>query len=244
MLDILTKEFKWERKRPQFWLLLDPDNTQNTAELAHHAEENLVDAILVGSSILVESPIEETIEAVKSSSNLPVLIFPGGREQLSASADALLFLNFLSSRNTRWLVEEQVIASPMIKKLDIPVIPTGYLLVESGSLTSVGFFAGTPPIPRNKPDIAVAHALAAQYMGMRAVFLEAGSGAQNPVPNQMLEAVREKLDIFLIAGGGLRTPEQAAQSAKFADAVVIGNHFEVKDNWDEIAAFADAIHDE
>jgi len=244
LIEKLTTRFDYLPLEPQFWLLVDPDKKSEgeLADMALMAEKAGVDAFLVGSSILIRENIDFAVKVLKDNSTLPVIIFPGNSEQVSHYADALLFLTLLSSRNVRWLVEEQVFAAPKVKKAGIPVIPTGYILVDSGNLTSVGFFSSTPPIPSDKPDIAVAHALAAQYMGMHAVFLEAGSGAKNAVPIDILKEVRDSISIPIIVGGGVKEPSQAYERAKFADVVVVGTAFEEKGGEELLGAFARAIH--
>ena len=238
----LSSEFRWERGSPQFWLLVDPDRVDDPEKVAEAAQSAGVDLILVGSSLLVEHPVDEVISRIRRASSLPVVIFPGGGGQVASNADAILFLVFLSSRNPRWLVEEQVLAAHKVRRANLAVIPTAYLLIESGGMTSVEFFSNSLPIPRTKPDIAVAHALAAGFMGMRAVFLEAGSGAVNPVPVEMVKSVAEGTDLFLIVGGGIRTPRQAAERARWADAVVVGNFFESEGNLALLGEFVDAVH--
>ena len=229
---------------PQFWLLVDPDRIaiDTLPEIASKAEAAAVDAILVGSSILVQTSLRDTVSALKSECELPVIIFPGGNGQLASNADALLFLTFLSSRNPRWLVDEQVLAASTVKRMKLPTIPTGYLLIESGTMTSVGFFSGSPPLPRDKSEITVAHALAAQFMGMHAVFLEAGSGAQNPVPMKTIEAVAKELDIAIIVGGGIRSIADAEERARIADVIVVGNFFESPGKVGMLQNFTDAVH--
>ncbi len=241
-ISALSRRFEWKRTSPQFWLLIDPDRVESAGEIAEIAEQSGVDIILVGSSLLVERPVEEVIDQVRNASKLPVIIFPGGGGQVSSKADAILFLVFLSSRNPRWLVEEQVLAAHKVKRAKLAVIPTAYLLIESGTRTSVEFFSNSLPIPRNKPDIAVAHALAGQFMGMNAVFLEAGSGAAEPVPPEMVKSVADSTDLFLIVGGGIRTPEQAEERARWADAVVVGNFFEGEGNLARLREFVEAVH--
>ena len=243
-IEKISSPFSVHNEEKYFWLLVDPDrvSSDELISLADSAQKSGVDAILVGSSILVQKSLENAISVLKENCELPVIIFPGGRGQIASNADAILFLTFLSSRNPRWLVDEQVLAANTIREMKIPVIPTGYLLVESGELTSVSFFSTTPPLPRNKPDIAVAHALAAQFMGMHAVFLEGGSGAKNPVPVEIVEEVAKNIEIPLIVGGGIRSPKEAESRAKFADVVVIGNFFEKYENLSMLKDFADAIH--
>ncbi len=243
-ISALSQPFIAHSENSQLWLLVDPDRVSDDElrKLAESAQKYNVDALLVGSSILVQKSLKSAISILKSNCALPVLIFPGGREQIAQNADAILFLTFLSSRNPRWLIDEQVLASTAISTMKIPVIPTGYLLIESGSLTSVGFFSTSPPLPSSKPDIAVAHALAAQNMGMHTVFLEAGSGAKYPVPVEIIEQVSNAIDIPVIVGGGIRSPKEAEERAKFADAIVIGNFFENIEKLPMLKDFADAIH--
>ncbi len=242
-IQLLCKGFeKPETKKTQFWLLIDPDKCSDAGKIAQSATESGVDAILVGSSFLLSNPPEKTIEQIKKRSALPVLLFPGGSAHVSTNCDAMLFLTLLSSRNPRWLIDEQVLAAADVFRNQIPVIPTAYLLIESGALTSVGFFSSSPPIPREKPSIAVAHALAAKYMGMHAVYLEAGSGAELPVPVDTIKKTSQATDLFTIVGGGIRTPQQAAERATFADAIVVGNFFENETNLPLLKSFAYAIH--
>jgi phosphoglycerol geranylgeranyltransferase len=244
LLNNLLEKRSAEKHSPQLWILVDPDKSDRTKlqTVAIAAQSAGVDCFLVGSSLLVNSNIDETVAVLKANCEIPVLLFPGARTQLAKNADGILFLTLLSSRNPRWLIDEQVLAAPQVYRSCIPTIPVGYLLIESGEQTSVGFFSSTPPIPRAKADIAIAHSLAAQYMGMRAVYLEAGSGAKSPVPVEMLRAVAAKIDVPLIVGGGIRTLEDAVERAKYADAIVIGNHFENSDNITEIGNFAKAVH--
>jgi phosphoglycerol geranylgeranyltransferase len=174
-----------------FLVLLDPDRRKPGA-LAKHARAMEVagaDGFLIGSSLMVSTSFERAVRAVKRAVKTPVIIFPNGSGMLSSSADAVLFMSLLSGRNPSFLIDEQVKAAPLIKLLKIEPIATGYILIESGNLTSVCFMSNTMPIPRDKPDIAKAHALAAQYLGMRLVYLEAGSGAAKPVPSETVRAV-------------------------------------------------------
>ena len=160
---------------------------------------------------------------------------------VSSSADALLFLSLISGRNPNLLIGEQVKAAPAIKKAGIEVIPTGYMLIESGVLTSVSFVSNTLPIPRNKPDIACAHALAGQYLGLKLIYLEAGSGAEKPVPPVMVKAVSQYIDMPVIVGGGIKDPEYARTLADSgASFVVIGNALE--DTPGLVEEFAAAVH--
>jgi len=163
--------------------------------------------------------------------------------QLSPHADALLYLSLISSRNAEFLIGNQVQAAPLVWKMGLETIACAYMMVESGKLTSAAFLSNSHPIPRDKPDVAVAHALAAQYLGMKLVYLEAGSGAQQTVPEEMISAVSRVVELPLIVGGGIRSPEEAAKKVTAgASFVVVGNYFEDQTNWQLLGEFADAIH--
>lgn len=235
------------RRGAGFLLLIDPDavSENNYLSVAESAEDNGVDAILVGSSFTLESSFSSTVSKIKRATSLPIIIFPGSFAQVTPGADAILFTSLVSGRNPSYLIEEQVKGAPLVKKFELEPIPTAYMLIESGPLTSVQFISGTMPIPRHKYEIACAHALAAQYMGMKLVYLEAGSGAQNPVPREMIQQVSDYVDIPLIVGGGLRTPEHCAERVNAgASFVVIGNAIEDDRNSARLSEIADAVHTE
>lgn len=228
-----------------FLLLLDPDRIKPSAVggIARAGEEAGVDAFLVGGSLLLSDAFEEAIKALKVASRLPVFIFPGSVSQLSHHADGILFLSLISGRNPTYLVDKHVRAAPMIKRMGLECVPVGYMLVESGKLSSVEFMSNTRPVPRDKEDVAMAHALAAEYLGMQAVYLEAGSGATEPVPEAMIKAVKGYVAISVIVGGGLRTPSEARLRAKAgADFVVIGTALEGEKEVRRLRDFAKAIH--
>ena len=228
-----------------FFLLIDPDRADERSflTLAEAAADCGVDAILVGTSFMLNTNFTEAVEKIKAVTPLPVLIFPGSFAQITPSADAILFTSLISGRNPAYLIEEQVKGAPLVKRSGIEPIPTGYMLIESGPLTSVQYISGSMPIPRTKFDIACAHALAAQYLGMKMVYLEAGSGAQNPVPVEMIQAVAEYIDIPILTGGGLTRPEEcAARIEAGASFVVIGNHLESDPRFGLLRELAAAVH--
>jgi len=214
------------RRGPQYWVLLDPDDhtVGAGADIARKAEDAGADVVLVGGSLLRTSHLDEFVSEVRSAVHIPVVLFPGDATQVSRHADALLFLSLVSGRNPVNLIGEHVKAAFPIKRMGIEPIPTAYLLIESGMVTSVEFMSDTRPIPRAKPMIAAAHALAAQYMGMKLIYLEAGSGAREPVPNDMIAEVKKQIEIPVIVGGGIRDAKTAEEKvASGADIIVTGN---------------------
>lgn len=235
-----------EKRGAGFFALLDPDrqDKDDTVRRAALCAENGVDALLVGGSFLISTNFEGMVRAVKRAvGDVPVLIFPGDTTQVSAAADAILFLSMISGRNPELLIGQQVKAAPAIKAHGLEPIATGYMLVASGVQTTVEYVSHTKPIPRHKPEIAMAHALAAQYLGMSWAYLDAGSGADQMVPEEMVQAVKGYVSIPLIVGGGIRSPESARTRVEAgADFIVVGTAFEKSAERNQIRAFADAIH--
>ena len=229
-----------------YFVLIDPDKTpeESLPKLLESAIEANVDAFLIGGSLLLTPDFDAYLKIFKKhSADCPVIIFPGGVHQISAQADAILFLSLLSGRNSHHIIGSQVIASPIIHRLQLEAISTAYLLVESGRATSAEFMSGTIPLPRHKPEIAAAHALAAKYMGFKLIYLEGGSGADHSVPEEMIYAVSKTVDTPLIVGGGIRTPEEAAKKvAAGASFIVTGNILEKNNDINLLKSFASAIH--
>ena len=233
-----------KKKGAGYIVLIDPDKNseKNLEEKISKINNSGVDAIFVGGSLILDNNCEKRVELIKSISKVPVIFFPGGISQLNKHYDAMLFMSILSGRNSHYLIGEQVIAAPIVKDLGIEVIPTGYLLVDGGNNSSVQFMSGSNPIPIEKPDILIAHALAAQYLGKKLVYLESGSGAKNSIPNNLLKAVTKYIDVPIIVGGGIKTPKSANEKVVAgASFVVIGSILE-GNNTNIINEFADAIH--
>jgi phosphoglycerol geranylgeranyltransferase len=229
----------------QYWILLDPDDFEpaEAGRIARQAEKTGgVDAVLIGGSLLHTGAFDAFVKAVKRSVSIPVMLFPGDASQLSASADALLYLSLVSGRNPVNLIGEHVKAAPVIRRLGIETIATAYMLIESGTVTSVEKVSKTRPLPRSRPALAAAHALAAQYMGMKLVYLEAGSGARQTVPADMIRKVKSWIGVPLIVGGGIRDAHTARRIlAAGADIIVTGNMLRKKGGLDTMRQIAEVV---
>ena len=210
-------------------ILIDPDKQppQSLLPLIHQAIACKVDLILVGGSLLMNSQFEQTILTLKKNSTIPVVIFPGTNYQISPNADALLLLSLLSGRNAEYLIGQHVAAAPFLKESGIEIISTGYILIDGGINSSTAYITQTLPIPNHKPDIAVATAIAGQMLGMKLIYLEAGSGATHTVSSEIVNAVKKNITVPLLVGGGIQTGTQARQLCQAgADIIVIGNSLE------------------
>lgn len=217
------------KSKPGVLALFDPDRipVNNIKKLTEFVCEQGVAGILVGSSLLVSPHFDKFVATVKKNTDKPVILFPGGSHQVSSCADAIFFLSLLSGRNSEFLVGEQVKAVFLIKEYDLEVIPVGYILVESGNYTAVEYMSNTKPIPRSKPEIAVAHALTGEYFGMKYIYLEAGSGADKSVPENMIKKIKQTISIPLVVGGGIRAEKDAQEIIEAgADFIVLGSIIE------------------
>ena len=234
-----------KKRGAAYIVLIDPDtrDEQSLRNFVHKLNEADVDAIFIGGSLLMDGEFQHCIKVVKAASNIPVIIFPGSVQQISSAADAILFLSIISGRNPQYLFGDHVIAAPAIRKQKVEPIATGYMLFDSGRTTTAEFISNTKPLPTHKPEIAMAHALAAQYLGMSTVYLEAGSGADNPVPDAVVKGVSNYVNIPVIVGGGIKSPEVAAQKVKAgASFIVTGNVLNDTNDPDIIKKFSKAIH--
>ncbi len=226
-----------------FAILVDPDklSVKQAGELAARSAGDGADLLFVGGSLLTNGSLHHCLEAIRKNSPLPVILFPGNTLQIDPQADAILFLSLISGRNPDLLIGKHVISAPLIQEKKLEAIPTGYMLIESGNTTAVLYMSNTLPIPSGKPDIAASTALAGEMLGLKMIFMDAGSGAQFPVSEKMIRAVREKTTVPLIIGGGITTPEKAALNCKAgADIIVAGNSIEKDQSL--IRLLADAIH--
>ena len=224
-------------------LLIDPDKRyeESLEERVKIANDSGVDAFFVGGSLMMDAGCEKRVKKIKSISKIPVILFPGGVGQLNSYYDAMLFMSVISGRNPHYLIGEQVLAAPIVKDLDIETIPTGYILIDGGTGSTVEFISGTRPLPMHRKDIIVAHALAGQYLGMKFIYLEAGSGAKDPVSTSIIKAVNRAINIPIIVGGGINTPD-IAKSAVDAGASMVVTGTVIEKDPGHIKNFTDAIH--
>jgi len=211
-------------KRKLFALLIDPDNNDEISliKTAEEAERAGVDLILAGGS-LISINFDESIKTIKNHCSIPVVLFPGSPFQISVHADSILLLMLISGRNPDLLIGNHVIASQLLRKSNLEVLSTGYMIIENGSLSSVEYMSNTRPIPEYKDDIAVATAIAGEMIGNKLIYLEAGSGAANPVRARMTESVKKNINIPLIVGGGITSEKDISELCMAgADIIVIG----------------------
>ncbi len=213
--------------------LIDSENSTDAAAIARKVEEKGASAILVGGSSAIDQiELAKVVAEIKSRIKVPVILFPGNVTGVSPKADAILFSSLLNSENPYFITEAQALGAIAVKKYGIEPLPTAYIIVGEG--TAAWFVGRARGIPFHKPNLAVMYSLAAQYMGMRFVYLEAGSGASQNVPPEMVAAVRKQYEGTLIVGGGITTAETAGQIAKAgADIIVVGTMIEKDGNWQE-----------
>lgn len=211
-------------------VLIDPDKIklENLADFVAKLNASIATHVFVGGSTVEDFKTDDLIRELKALTNLPVLIFPGDVSQLSAHADGLLFLSLVSGRNPEYLIGKQVEAVSILRTMDLEIIPTGYLLIENGKETAVERVTQTQPLSRHNKQHIVDTAKASEFLGMKCVYLEAGSGAIEPITSSIIRAVKKELQIPLIVGGGISSKQQLDTAyGAGADLVVIGTAFEV-----------------
>lgn len=226
----------------QLAVLIDPDKLSDSqfAEISKISGEAGVNFLFVGGSLLTSDTLFRCIRTLKENSDIPVILFPGNTYQVSRNADAMLFLSLISGRNPDMLIGMHVIAAPYVKLSGLETIPTGYMLIDSGKPTSVTYMSNSQPIPRDKKDIAACTAMAGEMLGLRLIYMDAGSGADIIISEEMIQFVKGSIDVPLIIGGGIKSPEIAENVLKAgADTIVVGNHFEK--NPKEIFDFMDVV---
>ena len=232
-----------KRKGAAYVVLIDPDRPleDTIIDRVELANASNVDALFIGGSLMMDSKSAERVNTIKSISKIPVILFPGGASQLSPHYDAILFLSFISGRNPHYLIGEQVVAAPVIKDLCIEAISTGYILVDGGARSAVEIISGTQSIPMEKIDVIVSHALAGQYLGMRFIYLESGSGASKSVEIPLIQRVSDEVDVPLIVGGGINSPRKARKIVSAGASIVVTGSV-IEEEPQKMKEFADAIH--
>jgi putative glycerol-1-phosphate prenyltransferase len=232
-----------ERGRKSFAVLLDPDKTsiEDIPRLAEHAESAGIDFWLVGGSLMITNHLDEMLVRIKEVSTVPVILFPGSPSQVNPNADALFYLSLISGRNPDLLIGQHVVSAPAVKASGLEVIPTGYMVIDGGAPTTVSYISNALPLPADKKEIAICTAIAGELLGMKLIYMDAGSGARFPISEEMIGAVAKQIPIPLIVGGGIREPEKAYLNCKAgADVVVVGNLLE--ENPSLMKELASAIH--
>jgi putative glycerol-1-phosphate prenyltransferase len=241
LYSVLT-ERKSSRQK-SFAVLIDPDKApiEMLDELIALGAEATVDFWFVGGSLVVSHQLEEQVQYLKKHSDIPVILFPGSPSQITRHADALLYLSLVSGRNADLLIGQHVLSAPLVKQSGLEVLPTGYMVIDGGAPTTVSYISNASPIPSNKKEIAQCTAMAAEMLGMKLIYLDAGSGARTPVSEEMIGAVAAQIDVPLIVGGGITDPAKASAACRAgADLVVVGNAIE-KDR-SLIRAISEAVH--
>jgi phosphoglycerol geranylgeranyltransferase len=226
-----------------FAVLIDPDkiNIAKAIQMANLCNDAKVDYIFFGGSLMVSNHVDECIKAIKSHTNIPVILFPGSPAQVSSYADALLYLSLISGRNADLLIGQHVTSAPLVRSSGLEIISTGYIVIDGGAPTTVSYMSGSLPIPSDKDDIALCTAMAGEMLGKKLIYMDAGSGAKNPITESMIAKVAQHIQIPLIIGGGITDPEKAYMNCKAgADIIVIGNAIEKDINL--IKEMASAIH--
>ncbi len=233
---------RFNRNQKQLAVLVDPDklNNDQLELLTSTSQKADVDFFFVGGSLLTSGSLDTCVKILKANSNIPVVLFPGNTYQVSNHADAILFLSLISGRNPDMLIGMHVISAPYIKMSGLEVVPTGYMLIDSGKPTAVTYMSNSFPIPSDKKDIAACTAMAGEMLGMKLIFMDAGSGAQRTVSEEMISFVKQSVDVPIIIGGGIKT-EEKLESVLLAgaDIAVIGNKFESDPGM--IASFAEKV---
>ena len=232
-----------DTSKKKFVVLIDPDKPtdKEIIDIVKKSQKVGVDFFFVGGSLLTTDSLDNCIKLIKKHCDIPVLIFPGNSLQISKWCDGFLLLSLISGRNSEMLIGRHVIAAPYLKLYGNEIIPTGYMLVDGGRQTSVSYMSNTTPIPHDKDDIAMCTALAGEMLGLKVIYMDAGSGAVMPISKEMIYKVKNTISVPLIVGGGIRTPEQAAESARAgADIIVVGNALEK--STEMLKEFADAVH--
>jgi phosphoglycerol geranylgeranyltransferase len=226
-----------------FAVLIDPDkvNAQGLDELVRLGTEARVDYFFLGGSLVISNHLDDCVKHIKAQTNIPVVLFPGSPSQISKYADALLYLSLISGRNPELLIGQHLISAPVVKQSGLEIMPTGYMVIDGGAPTTVSYISNAAPIPADKNEIAMCTAMAGEMLGMKLIYMDAGSGARRPITESMIEKVAGTIEAPLIIGGGITDPEKAYRNCRAgADVLVVGNAIEKDPSL--IKEIASAIH--
>ena len=218
-----------EQRKKSFAVLIDPDKVNETdmEQYIMLGVEASVDYFLVGGSLVVSSYLDECVQAIKKNCDIPVILFPGSPSQVSPFADALLYLSLISGRNAELLIGQHVVSAPLVKKSGLEIMSTGYMVVDGGAPTTVSYISNAAPLPADKNEIAMCTAMAGEMLGMKLIYMDAGSGARQAITETMISKVASCISVPLIVGGGITTAEKAYLNCKAgADLIVVGNAIE------------------
>jgi phosphoglycerol geranylgeranyltransferase len=232
-----------KRGAKSFAVLIDPDkvDAQKIDELTELTISAKVDYLLVGGSLVISNHLDEVVQLIKKNCSIPVILFPGTPSQVSKYADGLLYLSLISGRNPELLIGQHVISAPAVRQSGLEIISTGYMLIDAGSPTTASYISNAMPIPADKNEVAICTAMAAEMLGMKLVYMDAGSGAKRAISEEMIAAVSKQIEIPLVVGGGIKDPEKAYLNCKAgADLIVAGNAIEKDASL--IKEMSDAIH--
>jgi phosphoglycerol geranylgeranyltransferase len=223
--------------------LIDPEkmNPSQALKVAQNSKINGTSAMMIGGSTFVsQTHLDDVIKAIKHVVKIPIILFPNNITGISRYADAIWFMSLLNSVDPYFLIGAQILAAPLVKKYDLEPISMGYVIVGEGG--TAGIVGKAIAVPYQKPELAAAHALAGQYLGMHFIYLEGGSGAKNPVPPDMVRMVKQSINVPLIVGGGIRTKEQALAAASAgADIIVTGNVIESAGGKQRVSEIIDGV---
>ncbi|MEO6404217.1 MAG: geranylgeranylglyceryl/heptaprenylglyceryl phosphate synthase [Ferruginibacter sp.] len=220
---------KKQHGKKSFAVLVDPDkvNDCEMGTLVELAVEAKVDYFLVGGSLVISNYLDECVQYIKRTCEIPVILFPGSPSQVSKYADALLYLSLISGRNPELLIGQHVVSAPVVKQSGLEIMPTGYMVIDGGAPTTVSYISNAAPLPSDKNEIAMCTAMAGEMLGMKLIYMDAGSGAKRSISTGMIEKVASCIDVPLIIGGGIKDAEKAYHNCKAgADVIVVGNAIE------------------
>lgn len=229
--------------KKSFAVLIDPDKVNKSVldELIELSVSARVDYLLVGGSLVISNHLDECVQHIRQNCDIPVILFPGSPNQVSRYANALLYLSLISGRNPELLIGQHVVSAPFVKQSGLEIMPTGYIVIDGGAPTTVSYISNAAPVPSDKNEIAMCTAMAGEMLGMKLIFMDAGSGAKIPIREEMIKAVADQIEVPLIVGGGIIHPEKAYLNCKAgADVIVVGNAIEKDASL--IKEMSDAIH--